>query len=59
VTVANYDGMWPPPALAPEAYVYDSDGSIVGDTRDGGEEPGLCDSPRAHDLCDHDWSPEV
>lgn len=30
MTVGNYDGMWPPPALVPEAYTYDSDGQIVG-----------------------------
>lgn len=28
--MGNYDGMWPPQALAPEAYTYDSDGQIIG-----------------------------
>lgn len=32
--MGNYDGMWPPPALVPEAYTYDNDGQIVGTAAD-------------------------
>lgn len=28
-----YDGMWPPPMLVPDAYVYDHEGNVVGDAR--------------------------
>lgn len=29
--MGNYDGIWPPPALVPQAYTYDADGNIAGE----------------------------
>lgn len=44
----TFDGMWPPPALVPEAYVYDSAGQIVGPRHEPDDEPAVSSRVR-HD----------